>query len=82
MVKVQVQIIVPLATKSAVIEQKIPVAIGLVQGPVPNVFSSGEGGMGPPSIQFRSRLSQKIEEDLERYRVFCYDNIVKKISIG
>lgn len=51
MVKVQVQIIVPFATKSAMIEQKIPVAIGLVRGPVPNVFSSGEGGMGPPSIE-------------------------------
>lgn len=51
MVKVQVQIIIPLATKSTVIEQKIPVAIGLVQGPVPNVFSSGDGGMGPPSIE-------------------------------
>ena len=51
MVKVQVQIIIPLATESAVIEQKIPVAIGLVQGPVPSVFSTGEGGMDPPSIE-------------------------------
>ena len=51
LVKVQVQIIVPLATKSAVIEQSIPVASGLVTGPVPNVFSSGDGGMGPPSIE-------------------------------
>lgn len=50
-VKVQVKIIVPLATKSALIEQNIPVASGLVTGPVPNVFSSGDGGMGPPSIE-------------------------------
>ena len=41
LLRVNVQIIVPLATKSAVVEQKIPVAIGLVQGPVPNVFSKG-----------------------------------------
>ena len=40
--KVQVKIIVPLATKIAVVEQTIPVAIGLVQGPVPQVFSNGD----------------------------------------
>lgn len=45
--KVQVKIIVPLATKTSYIEQTIPVAIGLVQGPVPQVFSSGEGGVTP-----------------------------------
>lgn len=47
--KVQVKIIVPLATKTAFVEQTIPVAIGLVQGPVPQVYSSGEGGT--PSIE-------------------------------
>lgn len=41
--RVQVKIIVPLATKIAVVEQTIPVAIGLVQGQVPQVFSGGEG---------------------------------------
>lgn len=45
--KVQVKIIVPLATKTAFVEQTIPVAIGLVQGPVPQVFSTGDGGMKP-----------------------------------
>lgn len=47
--KVQVKIVVPLATKTAFVEQTIPVAIGLVQGPVPQVYSSGEGGT--PSIE-------------------------------
>ena len=47
LLKVNVQIIIPLATKSSVIEQKIPVAIGLVQGPVPNIFSQGAGAELP-----------------------------------
>lgn len=45
--RVQVKIIVPLATKTAVVEQTIPVAIGLVQGPVPQVFSTGDGSSAP-----------------------------------
>lgn len=45
--KVQVKIIVPLATKTAYVEQTIPVAIGLVQGQVPQVYSPGEGGTKP-----------------------------------
>lgn len=45
--KVQVKIIVPLATKTAHIEQTIPVAIGIVKGPVPQVYSSGDGGTTP-----------------------------------
>lgn len=45
--KVQVKIIVPLATKMAIVEQKIPVAIGLVQGPVPQVYSNGDGTTTP-----------------------------------
>lgn len=48
--KVQVKIIVPLATKTAIVEQTIPVAIGLVQGPVPQVFSTGDGE-AKPSIE-------------------------------
>ena len=47
LIKVEVQIIIPLATKSNVVEQKIPVAIGLVQGPVPNIFSQGTGAELP-----------------------------------
>lgn len=45
--RVQVKIIVPLATKTAVIEQTIPAAIGIVRGPVPQVYSSGEAGQKP-----------------------------------
>lgn len=48
--QVNVQIIVPLATKTSVVEQKIPVAIGLVQGAVPHIFSKGDG-LAPPSIE-------------------------------
>lgn len=51
LLKVNVQIIVPLATKSSSIEQKIPVAIGLVQGSVPHIFSGGAGTGGHPSIE-------------------------------
>lgn len=47
LIKVNVQIIVPLATKTTTLEQKIPVAIGLVQGAVPHIFSSGDGGSAP-----------------------------------
>ncbi|PIC62857.1 sporulation protein YunB [Sporosarcina sp. P13] len=41
-VKVNVQIIVPLATSRSVVEQKIPVAIGLIRGKVPQIYSKGE----------------------------------------
>ncbi|MCZ2260466.1 sporulation protein YunB [Sporosarcina sp. G11-34] len=47
LLRVNVQIIIPLATKSSVVEQKIPVAIGLVQGPVPHIFSQGAGAELP-----------------------------------
>jgi len=48
--QVSVQIIVPLATKMSIIEQKIPVAMGLVQSPVPQIFSDG-GGVSQPTIE-------------------------------
>ena len=44
---VNVQIIVPFTTKSSVVQQRIPVALGLVQGEVPQIFSSGEGANAP-----------------------------------
>jgi sporulation protein YunB len=50
LIKVNVQVIVPLATKTSTLEQKIPVAIGLVQGAVPHIFSKGDG-LTPPSIE-------------------------------
>ncbi|MFF2755475.1 sporulation protein YunB [Psychrobacillus sp. NPDC058041] len=41
-IKVNVQVIVPLASKMSTVEQKIPVAMGLVQGQVPNFYNKGE----------------------------------------
>jgi len=48
-IKVNVQIIVPFASESATVEQYIPVAIGLVQSPVPHIWSGGDGAQ--PSIE-------------------------------
>lgn len=45
--KVNVQIIIPLATTTSVVEQRIPVAIGLVKGPVPHIYTSGDGSAAP-----------------------------------
>ncbi|WP_153732056.1 sporulation protein YunB [Sporosarcina obsidiansis] len=42
LVQVNVQIIVPLATSRSVVEQKIPVAMGLIRGKVPQIYSKGE----------------------------------------
>lgn len=47
--EVNVQIIIPFASKSATVEQNIPVAIGLVQGSVPNIYTGGDGVQ--PSIE-------------------------------
>lgn len=46
---VNVKIIIPFASKSATVEQNIPVAIGLVQGSVPNIYTNGDGAQ--PSIE-------------------------------
>lgn len=46
-IKVNVQIIVPFASKTATVEQYIPVAIGLVQSPVPHIWSGGGEGTQP-----------------------------------
>ncbi|MBE3102901.1 MAG: sporulation protein YunB, partial [Bacilli bacterium] len=43
---VKVQVIVPLATKTTVIKQKIPVALGIVSGQVPQIYTKG-GGVQP-----------------------------------
>ncbi|TFE03803.1 sporulation protein YunB [Jeotgalibacillus salarius] len=40
---VDVQIIVPFATEVTTIEQDIPVAMGLIQGQVPEIYNVGEG---------------------------------------
>ncbi|MER1998780.1 MAG: sporulation protein YunB [Lysinibacillus sp.] len=45
--EVNVQIIIPFASKSASLEQYIPVAIGLVRGNVPNIYTNGGDGVQP-----------------------------------
>lgn len=49
LIAVNVQIIIPFASKSASVEQKIPIAMGLVRGTVPHIYSAGEGAQ--PSIE-------------------------------
>ncbi|TQR18388.1 sporulation protein YunB [Psychrobacillus vulpis] len=48
-IKVNVQVIVPLASKMSTVEQTIPVAMGLIQGQVPQIYTKGEGN--PPSVE-------------------------------
>ena len=48
-IHVNVQIIIPFASKSASVQQKIPIAMGLVRGTVPHIYSAGEGAQ--PSIE-------------------------------
>ena len=47
LIKVNVEVIVPLATKTTTIEQKIPVAMGIISGQVPQIYTKGEGGTQP-----------------------------------
>jgi sporulation protein YunB len=49
MIQVNVQIIIPFASKSASVQQVIPIAMGLVRGTVPHIYSAGEGAQ--PSIE-------------------------------
>lgn len=49
LITVNVQIIVPLATRKSVVKQKIPVAIGLIQGTVPHIYTKGDASA--PSIE-------------------------------
>lgn len=48
-INVNVQIIVPLASSAANVEQTIPVAMGIVSGTVPQIYSDGDGVQ--PSIE-------------------------------
>lgn len=48
--KVNVQIIIPFASKQSTVEQSIPVAIGLVRSQVPNIYTNGGDG-AQPSIE-------------------------------
>lgn len=45
--EVNVQIIIPFATPQAKIKQRIPVAIGLVRGQVPHIYTQGGEGAQP-----------------------------------
>lgn len=49
LLQVNVQIIVPLATSKSVVEQRFPVAIGLIRGKVPQIYS--KGGQLPAQIE-------------------------------
>ncbi|MCP1145695.1 sporulation protein YunB [Lysinibacillus endophyticus] len=49
-IKVNVQIIIPFASKQSSVEQTIPVAIGLVRGQVPHIYTNGGDG-AQPSIE-------------------------------
>lgn len=53
-IKVNVQVIVPLATKTSIIEQKIPVAMGIFPGQVPQIYTRGESAT-QPSIEIPIR---------------------------
>lgn len=46
-IEVTVQVIVPLATKSTKIKRKIPVALGIIRGQVPQIYTKGEGNTQP-----------------------------------
>ena len=52
LVTVNVQIIVPLATRRSVVEQRIPVAIGLIQSPIPQIYSSGNTNAPQVEVPF------------------------------
>lgn len=49
--EVNVQIIIPFASKSATVEQYIPVAIGLIRGTVPHIYTDGGGEGVQPSLE-------------------------------
>lgn len=49
LLQVNVQVIVPLASKITTVEQKIPVAMGLIQGQVPQIYNKGQDGA--PSVE-------------------------------
>ncbi|MDN4492906.1 sporulation protein YunB [Ureibacillus aquaedulcis] len=48
--KVNVQIIIPFASQQSTVQQTIPVAIGLVRGQVPHIYTNGADG-AQPSIE-------------------------------
>lgn len=57
LLKVNVQVIVPLASKVTTVEQKIPVAMGLIQGQVPQIYNKGADG--GPSVEVPLKPDEK-----------------------
>lgn len=47
LIEVNVQVIVPLSTKTTTIKRKIPVALGIIRGQVPQIYTKGEGNTQP-----------------------------------
>lgn len=56
-IRVNVQIIVPFSSKGATVEESIPVAIGLIRGTVPNIYTNGDGAA--PSIEVPIKFDDK-----------------------
>lgn len=52
---VNVQVIVPFASKSTTVEQRIPVAIGMLKGTVPNIYTTGGGTQ--PSVEVPIKMN-------------------------
>ena len=52
LVTVNVQIIVPLATRNSVVQQKIPVAMTIIQSPIPQILNKGEGSSPQIEVPF------------------------------
>lgn len=57
LLQVNVQVIVPLASKVTTVEQKIPVAMGLIQGQVPQIYNKGDDG--GPSVEVPLQPNEK-----------------------
>ncbi|WP_438312349.1 sporulation protein YunB [Sporosarcina sp. FA9] len=61
LLEVNVQIIVPLATKNSVVRQKIPIAAGLFKGDVPPIYNKGSGDAITPQIEIPFKLPEDKE---------------------
>ncbi len=54
LITVKVQIIVPLATRNSVVKQKIPVAMTIIQSPIPQILNKGEGNSPQIEVPFNN----------------------------
>lgn len=59
LLEVNVQIIVPLATKNSIVKQRVPIAAGLFKGDVPPIYNTGEGSS--PQIEVPFKLPESNE---------------------